>query len=321
MLGRLAFAAFFVAAPVPSLTAQQPGGTVLVRSLFSPSLGVQKHLLVYLPPSYERRPKRRYPVAYYLHGVSATEADWLTNGEVDRVADSLVEGGMPELILVLVDGDDGWAANWASTPDYAGCLADSTTPWRSQTTYCVHSSRYEDYMLRDVVPYVDREFRTIADGRHRGLAGYSMGGYSAVVLALSHPDFFAAAASHSGTLSLLYAGPKPFAPPAHYETSSDSLRADRQLSPVFGGDTTGWFRRDPAHLARRLHDSGHAFPALYFDVGTDDPNADQNRAFHWELTRLGVPHEYSEWPGAHNWKYWRAHVAESLGWIAQHISR
>jgi putative tributyrin esterase len=320
VLRRLILIASISAASATILGSQAPKGTVLVQSFFSPALGVQKHLVVYLPPSYERRTDRRYPVAYYLHGVSATEADWLTNGEIDRVADSLIAHGMPELILILVDGDDGWATNWAVTPDYASCLADSTAPWRSPTTYCVHSARYEDYMLRDVIPYVDRMFRTMPDRRHRGVAGYSMGGYSAVLLALAHPDVFAAAASHSGTLSLLYAGPTPFAPPPHYEASSDSLRADRQLFPVFGGDTTTWLRRDPAHLARGLRDSGQSMPALYVDVGTHDTNADQNRAFHWELTRLGVPHEYFEWPGVHNWRYWRAHGAESLRWLAQRLS-
>ena len=254
MFRRLALAVCLLASPAEPLSSQQPTGTTLVESFFSPALGVYKHLLVYLPPSYDRRRDRRYPVIYYLHGVSGTEADWLTNGEIDRVADSLIARGVPPMILALVDGDDGWATNWAATPDYQACLADSTAPWRSQTTYCVHTARYEDYMLQDVIPFVDRTFRTKADFRHRGVAGYSMGGYSAVVLALAHPDVFGAAVSHSGALSLLYAGPRPFVPPPRYETASDSLAADHQLAPVFGTDAVGWLRRDPAHLARLLHD-------------------------------------------------------------------
>ena len=61
-------------------------------------------------------------------------------------------------------------------------------------------------------------------------------------------------------------------------------------------------------------------PALFIDVGRDDPWVDQNRAFHATLQSLGVSHQYVEWPGAHTWDYWRAHARESLAWIAARIA-
>ena len=60
-------------------------------------------------------------------------------------------------------------------------------------------------------------------------------------------------------------------------------------------------------------------PALMFDVGVDDPYVDQARDFHATLQRLGVAHVYAEWPGSHDWNYWRRHVRESLRWIGERI--
>ena len=64
-------------------------GTVQLRSFFSPALGARKRYLVYLPPSYSRARARRYPVAYLLHGRTGNEADWISRGDLDSVADSV----------------------------------------------------------------------------------------------------------------------------------------------------------------------------------------------------------------------------------------
>jgi S-formylglutathione hydrolase FrmB len=57
------------------------------------------------------------------------------------------------------------------------------------------------------------------------------------------------------------------------------------------------------------------------DVGSDVPIADDTRVFHAELKILGVPHEFAEYPGTHNWDYWSAHVGQSLAWLAEYIAR
>ena len=88
------------------------------------------------------------------------------------------------------------------------------------------------------------------------------------------------------------------------------------MRPVFGGDTIGWRARDPAVYARQLVSSRVPMPALFVDVGRDDPFLEQNRAFRADLTALGIPVKYAEWPGKHDWAYWRRHAAESLVWMA-----
>jgi S-formylglutathione hydrolase FrmB len=303
----------------------RPHGEVRSERFFSPALGVWKRYMIYLPPSYGSQPGRRFPVAYYLHGYSGNESDWLARADIAGIMDSLTAGGVPEMILVLPDGDNGWYANWAIPRDAAACAADSTLAEAAET-YCVVHDHYADYISQDLVSFVDSTYRTLADRAHRGIAGLSMGGYGAIALALSHPDEFAAAASHSGVLSPFYSGPHPFAGPPRYYRSADSLATGwgamwRAIEPVFGSDTTRWWAGDPARLVRGLLVARRPVPALFVDVGSQDGLADESRAFHAELQTLGVPHAYGEWPGRHTWPYWHAHVGESLTWLAGQIAR
>lgn len=317
----LAVASLLGAHPVVDST----HGTVRTDSFPSRALGVEKALVVYLPPSYGREPRRRYPVAYYLHGLWGDETNWTALGHLDAAMDSLVARGMPEMIVVMPDGDDGWYTTWQTSPDRARCAADTTRkePARS---YCVARARYDDYVARDVVTYVDAHYRTIADRAARGIAGLSMGGYGAVTLALAHPEVFATAASHSGVLAPLYAGPHPFDGAARWPATPDSLRRPYggifpSLARAFGADTSGWWRRDPGRAAARTAAQARTpIPALFVDVGVGDAFVDQARAFRAEAARLGIPVTYAEWPGAHSWAYWSAHVGESLAWTAARLT-
>lgn len=306
-----------------SVVTTTPGrGTLQGRAFHSSALGVRKHLMAYLPPSYFRDTERRYPVAYYLHGLSGSETDWLSRAGLDAIADSLTAAGHPEAIIVLPDGDDGWYADWASGPSRSEC-ADSLRN-ESAERYCVERQAYDTYIARDVVAFIDGEYRTRADRDHRGIGGLSMGGYGATMLALRHPDVFGASASHSGVVSMLYTGAHPFAAPPRYAESAADLRSLgflSRLQVVFGTEVRKWRDGDPARVAEALVARGGRVPALYLDCGTEDGLVDENRALHWELTQLGVAHAYHEWPGAHTWRYWTSHVDESLAWMLATIAR
>jgi putative tributyrin esterase len=296
-------------------------GRVRPDTTRSQALGVQKRLLVYLPPSYERERAQRYPVAFYLHGAWGAEDDWVTLGHIDRAMDSLIAAGLPEMIVVLPDGDDGWYTTWNALNNMAVCRADTRRPEPAET-YCVPWPKYDEYVARELVAHVDSSYRTLAQREHRGIGGLSMGGYGAVSLALRYPDVFAAAASHSGVLSPRYAGAVPYASPTRYAPTVEALRSRYSpalwalMQPAFGRDTTGWRARDPVVYARQLLGARERAPALFVDVGRDDPFLEQNRAFRADLRALGIRMRYAEWPGKHDWVYWRAHLPESLVWMA-----
>lgn len=311
------------------------GGRVVADSLWSQSLGVRKELVVYLPPSYEREPSRRYPVVVMLHGLWGDQWQWVRSDQLATTMDSLVGAGLPEMIVAMPDGDDGWWTTWYRLVDMRGCRAEPlrrrhTPPSdpssrESAESYCVPWAHYDDYVARDIVAKVDSTYRTLAHRDQRAVGGLSMGGYGAITLALAYPEVFGAAASHSGVLSLLYSGKSEFTPPGTYAKDLGELRTAWgglwwSVETVFG-DVSGFHARDPATLAERLVRRGGAQrPALFIDVGTDDFLLQQNRAFHHRLGEIGYAHHYAEWPGTHDHAYWRAHVRESLNWLGRQFA-
>ncbi|MFI5257235.1 MAG: alpha/beta hydrolase [Gemmatimonadales bacterium] len=319
-LRSLAFALVCGASSAGRSTTSAPvaRGTVHLDVVHSDALGVDKRVAVYLPPSYDRVRARRYPVVVYLHGLYGSETDWLAKGGLDAIADSLAGAGAGEAILVMPDGDDGWWSNWSVESSYQSCA--DTLHTEDPSRYCVRRHRYDDWVARDLVAFVDAHYRTRADRAHRGIAGLSMGGVGALSIALRHPELFAAAMSHSGVVSVLYDGAHPFAAPARYASTLDSLRAPAtswraRLAMVLGPDGDRWRELEPAVLAERLQRSGGQLPALRFDCGTEDPLLDENRALDWELARLAIAHGYSEWPGAHSWRYWHDRSPAALSWM------
>jgi len=312
--------------PFHGLPAQ---GRVETRQVPSRALGVEKAILVYLPASYGRS-SIRFPVAYYHHGGGGKERTWIDRLALDSIADSLQRRGVPAAILVMPDGDTGYWIDWEEPDGFrTRCAADPRRAMLKEpiATYCVPRGRYESYLVEDVVPYVDSLYRTRADPSHRGIAGFSMGGYGAVFLAARHPDLFSAAVSHSGVVAPLYVGPHPYAEQAVFAgTVSEIL--DQWPSyrwPLFlvefGRDTSGWWARDPFRQIDRLLAAGRPVPYLSVDVGTMDRFADQSRALSDTLRKRGVAHRYREWPGGHDEAYWRAHAGEGLAWLLDHITR
>jgi S-formylglutathione hydrolase FrmB len=297
-------------------------GRVTVDTVSSAALATRKQYVVYLPPSYADSGARRYPVAYYLHGHTGNEWDWVRAGHLATTLDSLIAAGMPEMIVVMPDGDDGWYTTWDALPNAAACRAD-TARAEPAASYCVPWPHYDDYIARDLVARVDSTWRTLPVRGHRGIAGLSMGGYGAISLALRYPDVFTAAASHSGVLSPLYGVIRPYAGNPRYATSRAELEARTgprlwpTMGKAFGLDTAAWWARSPSRLAEHLL-ATRAFdmPDLWIDVGVDDPYAAQSRDLHTTLERLGVSHVYHENPGTHSWEYWVRHAAGSAAWLA-----
>ena len=149
---------------------------------------------VYLPPGYEDG-GLRYPVIYALAGFTGTGlnmAGFSVWGESlpEQMDDLIVNGGCPPAIVVMPD-----------------CF---TRLGGSQYVNSSATGPYADYLVGEVIPFVDAELRTRAQREHRGVLGKSSGGYGALTLAMKHPETFAAAASHSGDLYFEYGYLKDF---------------------------------------------------------------------------------------------------------------
>ena len=298
---------------------------VVTEHLHSDALGVDKAVQVYLPRGYDAQPARRWPVFYYLHGLGGDETNWVSRGKLDAAADQLALAA----IVVMPDGDDSFYVDSALPIDFDQCKKDGAglfNPGHEPfDTACVRTRAYETYVARDLVGWVDAHYRTIARRDGRAIAGLSMGGFGAMSLALRHPDEFAAAASHSGAIALLYRGPRPFAP-GKAELASDVADWSKGRGPrgwiagLFGGDIAAWKAHDVVELAGRLSPGK---VALYIDCGTEDDFALQDNAqyVHEALTARHIDHEFFLGPGKHDFAFWSARVPKSLAFLRDHTSK
>jgi S-formylglutathione hydrolase FrmB len=329
LLSCLVFAAFALNAGGADVI---PHGRVVTDTLWSPTLGVQKRLQVYLPPDYDAPAAvaRRYPLVVYLHGRWGDETDLVAKGHLAQAMDSLIAEGMPPMIVAMPDGDDGWWMTWAMPDDPEACRR---TPHREEPAdrYCVRTQRYDEYVATDILTHIDSTFRTHVVREARGIAGLSMGGYGAVTIAARYPELFSVAVSHDGILS-----------PGLMADSSGLIRnepvrwrlgrtaAELQqatgfrwpsMYPQFGVDGSSWLARDPVLLLEQAQQRGAVVPELYIDVARSEEAARQNRLFRERIIGAKIPITYSEWPGKHAWDYWRVHVPDGLQFLASRVAR
>lgn len=163
--------------------------------------------------------------------------------------------------------------------------------------------RYEDFMLREFFPFIERKYRVSPGRANRAISGVSMGGYGALHLAFRHPQLFSAVSAHSAALIEKL--------PA-FVSAPQSPRA-RVLGSVFGipPDTAFWEANSPLVLARSANLSGMK---IYFDCGDRDDFGFEAGAAALDkiLTARKIAHEFHIYPGRHDPAYFAAHIPASL---------
>jgi S-formylglutathione hydrolase FrmB len=149
----------------------------------------EREIVVYLPPEYEQDPARRFPVVHCLVGFTGTgemmlNIDPWSPNLPQRLESVCARGLAGPMILVMPD-----------------CF---TRFGGSQYLNSTATGRYEDYLIAEIVPFIDAQFRTIPEPAMRGIAGKSSGGYGAITHAMRHPETFGAVACHSGDMYFEY---------------------------------------------------------------------------------------------------------------------
>lgn len=163
--------------------------------------------------------------------------------------------------------------------------------------------RYFDFISQEVPAICQSHFSVTRDPSETFVAGLSMGGYGAFKLALSQPEKFAAAASLSGALDIgLLTGDR------------DELLPEAES--VFGPDAEiRGTDDDLLHLASEAVGSGDTIPKLYQCCGTEDFLYPVNQSFIHHAKKIGLPVDYNEGPGDHDWGYWDQHIQDVLEWL------
>jgi S-formylglutathione hydrolase FrmB len=215
-----------------------------------------------LPTLYRNDPARRWPVLYLLHGSGHNRQSVL-----DEVAPQDHIGLLGDALLVIPDGNQGW---WLDSP-------------------ALPHSRYGQYLL-ELIEFVDHRYRTIGRRSARGICGFSMGGYGAMLLAAQRPVLFGAASSLLGPLDIVQMHP-------HYY----------RLALLLGPELASWQRYNPTRLAASLADT-----ALLFCTAKEAFDRPQNEAFAAALTALHIPFEFTVRPGEHDSTFVRQHIGKHL---------
>ena len=247
---------------------------------------------VILPRDYRTSRTTRYPVLYLLHGLAGHYTDWVTRTNVADYASQY------RIIVVMPEGNNSWYVDGAPVRAASG----SERP----------GDKYESYVLQELLPDVDKRYRTIQSRYGRAIAGLSMGGYGAIKFGLKHPSTFAFAGSMSGAL-------------AAASWTEDEMKPVKSvydsLPPVFGPagsevrKANDIFQIVEGLPAARVA----ALPYFYLDSGTEDFFFEVNHRFAEVLREKKIPHEYRELPGDHSWQYWDRQVKEVLKIAAEKL--
>ncbi len=278
-----------------------PGGSrVEFSALPSKALGTDQAFSIFLPPSYAKDESRTYPVVYFLHGLNNDQTSWTVPRYGDlpkKVEDMILEGSIPEIIMVHPRGDHSFYCNTADG-----------------------SKRYEDFITQDVVTYVESHYRAKPGRRYRSIGGTSMGGYGALKIAMKYPDRYAATAGHS---PIIFLGKNPFDVPDEMKASRFYGFFSSIFKPILGDPVRQelWDENNPLLLAKSAKLDGLK---ILFDYGTDDRyiqsiHLDEGiKALDRTLTEAHVAHTFKIYPGEpHGWALVAAHMHESMPFLCQ----
>jgi S-formylglutathione hydrolase FrmB len=182
------------------------------------------------------------------------------------------------LIVVMPDGYRGFYTDYDKGPAYA------------------------KYINEELIEFIERNFPAKSARAARCIGGLSMGGYGALRGVFAYPQNYVSANSHSGALMH---GSRIWKPGSEIDRSE-----------TFGRDPRGT-SHDLLKLAADLKRRRGPLPKLLIDCGTEDFLINDNREFHTRLDALGIPHDYREFPGEHNWDYWDLHVRDAIAFHAK----
>jgi putative tributyrin esterase len=251
----------------PVIHAQGRAECSVVRSQI---LGHSVRYCAFLPSSFEQDKSRHYPVLYYFHGLGDNEQSLLNFGGWDLVSELRSQGKVGDFIILAPSGGN---------------------------TFYINSEngkvRYEDFLVKEFMPQMERKYRALGTRATRGVTGVSMGGYGALRLGFKYPNQFAAVSAQMPALI----GDLP----KNMSTAPGSPAAI--LGDVFGSPfNRAYFERnDVFYFARTEPVAVLEKMKIYFNVGTnDDYGFGQGvQALDQLLKSRGVPHEFHLYPGRH----------------------
>jgi enterochelin esterase family protein len=266
-----------------------PHGEVRSRMYFSKITNSWRRAFVYTPPGYDANIKTRYPVLYLQHGGGEDERGWVVQGRVDTILDNLIAAKKAKPMIIVMD--KGYALKPGEAPPMrppaqqpGGALLGGATPPAGPAggpPRGMMSATFEEVAVNELIPMIDRTYRTLPDRQHRAMAGLSMGGGQTFQITLKHLDLFSYIGGFSGAAGMMGG-------PLDLKTAYNGVLADA------------------AAFNKKVK-------LVWLGIGTTEPERMYNsvKSFHDLLTQAGIKHVYYESPGtAHEWLTWRRSLNE-----------
>jgi len=268
---------------------QVPHGTVSEIWYDSPTLGKARRTLVYTPPGYESS-NQQLPVLYLLHGGMGDEDSWSGNGRAPQILDNLIaKRKILPMIVVMPNVNTTQTAS-----------QDYIQEYEPQGSF--FNMDFPDSLVTDLVPFIDRTFRTRRGSAHRAVAGLSMGGAHALWAAFRHRDAFAWVESMSGGYMII--------PGLGLQSSiPDNPQIPRQYRLPMAISSDKVFTVLPGMTSAEIS----KMRMFTLVIGEKDMLLAQQRTLQSALLERGINADISEVPGyAHEWAFWRKELLEML---------
>ena len=263
-------------------------GKVDTLSVYSQVMDKSLQIAVTTPSTYEES-EENLPVLYLLHGGSGAFDDWHKKVTKPGLLNELSD----KHNLIIVSPGVGPSSYYFDSP-----LLDSV--------------QYETYIIKELIPFIDENYSTLAQKESRAISGLSMGGHGAIMLSAKHPDLFIAAGSMSGVMNI----------DTRMWEVGDGLKNMRRAGQkqMLGDITyeTPFSKYTAVGLVEEMKNNGLA---LIIDCGVDDFLISTNRQLHELLLDNGTPHEYIERPGSHTWSYWTEALPVHLLFFDRYLKR
>jgi enterochelin esterase-like enzyme len=239
-------------------------------------LNADKNFSVMLPKSYSKEPDRRYPVVYMLHGAGENDWEW-ANIAVSMISEAITmitnDGSAAECIVVFPNANEAGHMGYFNQQDW----------------------KYEDYFFNELMPCIDKRYRTIPDKGHRAIGGLSMGGGGSFNYGMRHPELFSSVYAISAAVS-----------PALFDTA----QANPSVLPqsMNGGNYT----------AEQIEEAKSVYFVL--DCGDDDFLFDANVATYQQMKKNGMKVQFRCFDGAHASYYWYDALRRAMVYFTRHFS-
>ena len=240
--------------------ADVPHGTISQVWYNSPALKLNRRMYVYTPPGYDAS-KDKYPVLYLLHGGGGDEDAWTALGRANYILDNLIaQGKAKPMIIVMTNGNAFQTSSLRTAPN---------TPEITRETFMKYAGLFETSLVRDVIPYIEKNYRVKATKDSRAIAGLSMGGMQTITASIEYPDVFG------------YIG-------------------------VF---SSGIFQPGPGQEEKFVALKKAGFKKYWVACGKDDFVMESNKRLLDMLKKTDIKHEYFENEGGHTWANWRTYLS------------